>query len=53
VTTTTTTTAEQAGDILGNNSNPWGIARMRSPTIIDAIVKKCEKDVSVAIPVDG
>jgi len=24
-TTTTTTTTEQAGDILGNNSSPWGI----------------------------
>jgi hypothetical protein len=30
-TTTTTTTAEteQAGDILGNTSNPWGIAGVK------------------------
>jgi len=37
-TTTTTTTAaatatEPAGDILGSNSNPWGIAGVRSPAI--------------------
>ena len=30
----TTTTTEQAGDIMGNNSNPWDIAGVRSPTII-------------------
>ena len=33
-TTPTPTTAEQAGDILGNTNNPWGIAGVRSPTII-------------------
>ena len=32
--TPTPTTAEQAGDILGNTNNPWGIAGVRSPTII-------------------
>ena len=37
-TTTTTTTAEQAGDILCN-TNPWGIASVRSPTINQAFIK--------------
>jgi hypothetical protein len=29
ITTTTTAETEQAGDILGNTSNPWGIAGVK------------------------
>ena len=34
IATATAATTERAGDILGNDSNPWGIAGVRSPTII-------------------
>ena len=43
VTTATTTTTEKAGDILGNNSNPWGIASARSPTIYSGAVFVSDK----------
>ena len=41
--TTATTTTEKAGDILGNNSNPWGIAGARSPTIYSGAVFVSDK----------
>ena len=41
--TTATTTTEKAGDILGNNSNPWGIASARSPTIYSGAVFVSDK----------
>ena len=39
----TTTTTEKAGDILGNNRNPWGIASARSPTIYSGAVFVSDK----------
>ena len=60
--TTTTTTpppaaaaaaTEQTGEILGNNSNPWGVGGVRSPIVIYKQPRLIQGDIRQSIGLLG